>query len=388
MRRISPLTAQVIVDEIGNEIHAHINFMDADGYIIASTDENRIGMLHEGAQKMIREQLECLYVTADMETPTMKAGVNLPIVIHEAIVGVIGITGEVERVVGYGKIVQHMTQIMVEDGLIKDEHRYDRRVRYRFLEEWISGVRNKYNWEFVERGEKLGIDVRRPRRVMIINIATYHQLSVTLQGQEKLEQMETTIRHSVEREGECLYLRMPPKQIVLVPVCSNEQMKQIAERLKEKIYSRYEETLLIGIDSNSNNDRIVFKMCDEAEKAVTCAVPLVREIVFYDDLYMDLFMNEISLGSMEEYIRKLFSGQSEEDVEEYMQLIDVYFTYEGSITQAANALYIHKNTLQYKLKKLETITGKDIRNPSEAAAYYIAREFYQRLHKKERLTRF
>lgn len=174
MRSISPLTAQVIVDEIGSEIHAHINFMNEKGYIIASTDATRIGTLHEGKQKVIEEQLEYLYVTADMETPTMKTGVNLPIVIQKSIIGVIGITGEVERVVGYGKIVQHMTQIMVEDGLVKDEHRYDRRVRYRFLEEWISGASHKYSWGFVERGEKLGIDIRKPRRVMTINIASYH----------------------------------------------------------------------------------------------------------------------------------------------------------------------------------------------------------------------
>ena len=75
-------------------------------------------------------------------------------------------------------------------------------------------------------------------------------------------------------------------------------------------------------------------------------------------------------------------------MEEYMQLIDAYFAYEGSITRAASALYIHKNTLQYKLKKMETITGKDIRIPSEAATYYIAREFYRRLWKKERIMRF
>ena len=380
------MTAQVIVDEIGNEIHTHINFMDANGYIIASTDQARIGMLHEGAQKVIREHLEHLYVTVDMETATMKAGVNLPIVIHETIVGVIGITGEVERVIGYGKIVQHMTQIMVEDGLIKDEHRYDRRVRYRFLEEWIAGMGNKYNWEFVERGEKLGIDVRKPRRVMIIHIDTYHQLSTSLEGQEKLEQIETTIRHIIERENEGLYLRLPPKQIVLVPACSDTKIKQLAQKLKTRIYSRYEEILLIGIDSLSKDESIIFKRCNEAEKAVACAATVVREIVFYDELCMDLFMNEITLSSMEEYIRRLFPRQSGEAIEEYMQLIETYFAYEGSITKAANALYIHKNTLQYKLKKMEAITGKDIRIPTGAATYYIAKEFYQKLLKKGRVT--
>lgn len=67
-----------------------------------------------------------------------------------------------------------------------------------------------------------------------------------------------------------------------------------------------------------------------------------------------------------------------------MQLIETYFAYEGSITKAANALYIHKNTLQYKLKKMEAITGKDIRIPTGSATYYIAKEFHQKLLKRGR----
>ena len=38
---ISKLTAQEIVEEIGREIGEHINLMDEDGVIIASTETNR-----------------------------------------------------------------------------------------------------------------------------------------------------------------------------------------------------------------------------------------------------------------------------------------------------------------------------------------------------------
>lgn len=63
---ISQTAAQAIVEEIGNEIHEHINMMDSNGIIIASTNPERIGQIHEGARKVITEKLSELYITEDM----------------------------------------------------------------------------------------------------------------------------------------------------------------------------------------------------------------------------------------------------------------------------------------------------------------------------------
>ena len=54
---ISQTAAQSIVEEIGREIQEHINFMDQEGYIVASTDEARLGTLHTGARRIIEEKL-------------------------------------------------------------------------------------------------------------------------------------------------------------------------------------------------------------------------------------------------------------------------------------------------------------------------------------------
>ena len=48
----------------------------------------------------------------------------------------------------------------------------------------------------------------------------------------------------------------------------------------------------------------------------------------------------------------------------------------GSFSAAAEKLYMHKNTLQYKLKKLEECTGYDVRLPSNSAVFYIAILFF------------
>jgi len=55
----------------------------------------------------------------------------------------------------------------------------------------------------------------------------------------------------------------------------------------------------------------------------------------------------------------------------------VFYREEGSITLTAQKLFIHKNTLQYKLKKLKEKTGYDPRSIRYSSLYYNAMYFYR-----------
>lgn len=376
---ISKVVAQEIVEEIGEEIKEHINMMDGDGIIIASTNPARIGQIHEGARRIIAEGLDELYISNEMETETTKKGINLPLMVGGEIVGVVGITGEKERVMGYGNIVRRMTEIMILDSIQKDAKRYDRRTRYRFMEEWIAKPSASYSTAFVERGLHLGIDIKRPYRVMTICFPDYGELSDTLDGQKLLEEMETTIRHEMERR-QILYLREPPKQICLMPLSSDEALKKTAKKVSALVEDKYKRKIAVGFDGSKGNKLNIRQNCKEAEKAVTHALLTGKELLYYDSLNIELFLNEIPEATLQEYLTKLFAGLSAEKLQEYMLLIEKYFAYEGSISKISEALYMHKNTLQYKLKKLAELTGKDIRLPSNAAIFYVALSFYQKLY--------
>lgn len=373
---ISKLTAQEIVEEIGREIGEHINLMDEDGVIIASTDFKRIGNVHEGARRIIRENLPELYITQNMENEMTKMGINLPLIVDEQVVGVVGITGERERVYGYGKIVRRMTEILISDSRQKDARRYERRQRYHFLEEWIEYPDISYDLEFRKRAERMNIDLTKEYRVMVLKFVEYESLSDTFDGQRLLEQIEATIRHEAERKS-ILYLREPTRQVCIIPKCRNDRMYLLAAGFIELIQKKYQKNLIAGYDSYREGKRKIAlkKHLDEAEKAVTQAIHSKEHIEEYDQLGMEIFMNNISYDVMQEYIEKLFP-QSER-LEEYFRLIETYFKCEGSIAKMAEILYVHKNTVQYKLNKLEKLTGKDIRLPSESADYYMALYFYK-----------
>ena len=56
----------------------------------------------------------------------------------------------------------------------------------------------------------------------------------------------------------------------------------------------------------------------------------------------------------------------------YSQLLKAYFACNGSIQEMGNRLFLHKNTVQYKLNKLKKMTGLDPRRVEEAALFYLA----------------
>lgn len=377
---ISKAVAQAIIDEIGDEIQERMILTDSSGYIIASTDHSRIGTIHEGAQNIITENLPEFYVSKEMETETTRMGISLPLIVHGEIAGVVGITGEKERVGRYGNIVRRMAEIMIADRLQKDAKRYDRRVRYRFIEEWIGKSSIPYSQSFIERGHNLGIDIERPRRALVIYFTDYQLLSDTLEGERLLEEMENAIRHEIHARGG-LYLRHPSKQFALLPVCSSEEMQKIALGLLRMIEETYGKRIAIGFDSHKGNKLFMQQSCAQAERAASYALLWEEAIICYDQLNIELFLDEIQESTMEEYLKKLFGSIPDKKLNGYISLIEAYFAYDGSIMQMADALYMHKNTLQYKLKKLAELTGKDIRVPLGASVYYMALVFYQKLYR-------
>ena len=114
---ISKTIAMRIVTELGAIIDQRINLMDESGTIIASTDPSRIGTLHGGAQKVVRERLPELFIAADGEYPGSRAGLNLPIEMDGKIIGVVGITGEYAAIEKHGLVIKKMTEILLLDNL-------------------------------------------------------------------------------------------------------------------------------------------------------------------------------------------------------------------------------------------------------------------------------
>lgn len=370
--RLSWQGAQAIVEEVGAIVGQHINMMDPEGYVIASTDPERIGTLHEGARKIIREHLDELYVRDEEATLTSRPGLNLPVYQAGSIAGVIGITGRYEDVAGYGQIVKKMVEILIRENAEQDERRMGQRVLNRFLEDWVLGSGLLQPRILEERGFALGIDISVPRRVMVSGVRNFQEYASTASGQKLLEQAEGEAA-SLAGAG-CLVFRNAGRQIFLVQGASDRHMEQLADRIRSCVKKKFGIGLVMGIGGRARDIHVAY---GQANKAWRSASMSKRDVMTYDSVTLELFTEDVAESVKAEYLRKVFKNCGYEELCQWMGLLEAYFSAEGSLKAASDAMHIHKNTLTYKLRKLEELTGYDVRVLSQSAVFYMAMVFFR-----------
>ncbi len=153
---ISDRIIHQIVVQISGLIKQNINFVGPDGIIRDSTDASRIGTVHGGALKIIREGLPDLIIESSDEYEGAVNGINLPIVFMDEIVGIIGITGSSSVVASYGQIVKRMTEIMLQESFLREQETIVQKSHDRFLDEWVfDSFDLKDPQEFSRRAELL-----------------------------------------------------------------------------------------------------------------------------------------------------------------------------------------------------------------------------------------
>jgi sugar diacid utilization regulator len=125
---------QILHEVTGN----HVQFMGKNGVIIASTQEVRIGTIHDGAKKVMAGEIEFAAIT-DADAQKIEGvlpGYTGPIKFNGERIACIGITGNPEIV----KPLQQLAAIIVTEEIKKD---IENKMREELIEK-ISNECSKY----------------------------------------------------------------------------------------------------------------------------------------------------------------------------------------------------------------------------------------------------
>ena len=372
--KISKNSAQQIVKEIGKLVKQNINLMDETGHIIASNDPSRIGNFHEGAYRIIQGHLKEFYITAELESqlPNVRQGINLPIEVNGEVQGVIGITGDYVDVIKYGQIVKKMAEILIRERIDLDTRHLDQRVRSRFLEDWILGSGLSNPQPLSERGFALGIDIRVPRRCIVVSAKNREYYTGSLEGQLLIEKMEGIVSSHLASQN-CIILRNAARQILLLRKRGTNELESLCRDLTKIVEEKLGIAMIFGIDGTASDIHTAYL---QANRAWHTAAYSANNIIRYEILNAELILDHLSRAQKGSYLRKVFHDSPLTEIRGYVNLLEAYFAAEGSLQVAAERLFIHKNTLQYRLKRLADVTGLDVRKPSHAPSLYLAMLFY------------
>lgn len=370
--KISAKTAMKIVRALKSIIKYDLTFMDTSAHIIACTDESRIGNYHAAAFRMLEERLPTLVVKSDDEYEGTRKGVNTIIEIEGSVVAVVGVTGKQEEVEDFVHIIKRMTELLLMDEMSQMRDQMKQAVRERFIHEWIFSAENWIANDFYSQGLAIGIDITLPRRVVVASCVRADGA-----GQQEFadlwEQVYGIIKERFRRDPLTLWITSGYRIILLIPEKPDDAILYTLNDLSLMAARKYSLDLYFGIDSEPTFSESIKEGYMRAEKALLASKTAPsRRICFYNNVSISLFLNEISRSTKQAYLSKVFPQCPPEEIERWCQLLLVLYQNNGSINRTAQQLFMHKNTLQYKLQKLKKLSGFDPRALGETSVFYLA----------------
>lgn len=369
---IETANTTIIAAQMSDIIGHGVNIMNREGIIIASTDPSRIGFFHGGSHRVITEQLPELVITYDNEYQGTKKGINLPIVLEGNIIGVIGIRGDYQEVIHYGKIIQQMTQILILEKHLEAKARLDKGLLREFMKELLTTDTPLPSRELQERGRLLDIDVTLKRRVMVLGIVDVALHRETKAGYQRVKQVEQAISELLGQTQGGLSLTLGDTIVFMPRDCSNDVLQGIGQSVIDTIAQQYQLAMTVGMDQQGESFKTAHQQADKAFQVATTTKPLV----FYENLMLEMFLGDIPQPIKQAFVNKLYAGLSDKDRADTIQLLRIYYETNCSISETAKRLFIHKNTVQYKLKRLLEITGHDPRHIQDAVIFHMSLLFH------------
>lgn len=103
------------------------------------------------------------------------------------------------------------------------------------------------------------------------------------------------------------------------------------------------------------------------------------EPLFYPDLSVYRLLLQIEHSpELSAFQEELLGGLlAHENTEELIRTLEAYFEHNGNLSQTAEALYIHRNTLMYRMERIGAITGLNLEDPRTRLSIQLALHIYR-----------
>jgi carbohydrate diacid regulator len=379
--RLNRSLAQKIVENTVHVLGRNINIMNHQGIIIGSGDLNRIDTFHEIAYEVIRTEAPFIIKREEIDKfKGVKEGINLPIIFHDSIIGVVGITGRIEEVSGYGQIVKNMVELILEQEFLRQEIELNNRALENFYQQLITN--NILDRESLKDRIKLfKINPNLDRVVFLISFKSFDNQLVT-NAINKLNNLSCI-------NNEDIFL-MWGDNLVLIKALNfkgtelqNNQILNLAKTLEFQI-KKFISAPIIGIGRIVHDLSKLHLSYEEAKFSLEIGNKVYRakdkekRIFYINNLGCDYILPFIDYSHAEYYLHNLF----DRDIERVFSETDIGDIIESlvdnnlNISKAAEELYIHRNTLLYRIKKIEKDTGLNIKNSKDLFTLLLAYHLY------------
>lgn len=222
--------------------------------------------------------------------------------------------------------------------------------------------------DIYNRAKKLHIDTEVRRVIFIIETKN-----------EKDSSALDNVRSLLGNKAKDFVTAVDEKNIIIVKeVDANDsyaELGRIAQNIYDILKNEGEEDILIAYGTVVNDIKEVSKSYKEAKLTLDVGKIFFsdRRVIAYSTLGIGRLIYQLPIPLCKMFIREIFEGKSPDDFdEETLTTINKFFENNLNVSETSRQLYIHRNTLVYRLDKLQKSTGLDLRVFEDAITFKIA----------------
>lgn len=323
--------------------------MDTDGKVLASTFSGAEG----------HEEAVCSFVDSPADSQVVSGYQFFKVYDDSRLEYVLIVNGGSEDVYMIGKIAA----FQIQNLLVAYKERFD---NDNFIKNLL--LDNLLLVDIYNRAKKLHIETDVRRIVFIIE--TKH---------EKDNGALETVRTLFATKTKDFITAVDEKNIIIVkevkPNESYKELEQTAYVVLDTLNTEAMSKVHIAYGTIVNSIKEVSRSYKEAKMALDVGKIFYsdRNVVAYSNLGIGRLIYQLPIPLCKMFIKEIFGGKSPDDFdEETLSTINKFFENSLNVSETSRQLFIHRNTLVYRLDKIQKSTGLDLRIFEDAITFKIA----------------
>lgn len=346
---ISNQILQNTIDGIRGITKNDLCVMDTEGNVLAATSEDFMGFTDDGQN----------FVQSPADSQVLNGCQFFKIYDESQLEYVVVVRGDSEEVYTIGKIIVFQIQSL----LVAYKERYD---KDNFIKNLL--LDNLLMVDIFNRAKKLHIEMNVRRVVFIIET-----------NKEKDSGALETVRSMFAAQTKDFITAVDEKNIILVKEIGEkekvEDLEKTAEVIVDMLNTEAMSKVHVAFGTIIKDLKEVSRSYKEAKMALDVGKIFYsdKHVIAYSNLGIGRLIYQLPMPLCKMFIKEIFSDKTPDEFdEETLMTINKFFENSLNVSETSRQLYIHRNTLVYRLDKLQKSTGLDLRIFDDAITFKIA----------------
>lgn len=346
---ISNQILQNTVDGVNGITKMDLCVMDTEGNVLAATSEDFSGFEADGQS----------FVQSPADSQVIHECQFFKIYDDTQLEYIVVIRGDSEDAYTIGK----MLVLQIQGLLVAYKERYD---KDNFIKNLL--LDNLLMVDIFNRAKKLHIEMNAKRVVFMIET-----------NKEKDSGALETVRSMFATQTQDFITAVDEKSIILVKELRGkekiEDLEKTAAVIVDMLNTEAMSRVHVAFGTVVNDLKEVSRSYKEAKMALDVGKIFYsdKRVIAYGNLGIGRLIYQLPMPLCKMFIKEIFSDRSPNDFdEETLTTVNKFFENNLNVSETSRQLYIHRNTLVYRLDKLQKSTGLDLRVFDDAITFKIA----------------